>query len=485
MNKKEILKIPNNWVWVKLGDICLQPQYGWTTSAAKKGTLRLLRTTDITSGSIDWDSVPFCEKEPAKKGKYLLKDGDIVISRAGSVGYSILVKDPKKAVFASYLIRFRPLTNVNYVAYFLQSPLYWKSISEKRLGIAVPNVNASKLKQIGFPLPPLPEQQKIVEKIEGLFTKLDAGVEVLKKIKNQIKQYRQAVLKYAFEGKLTEEWRKENKDKLEPASVLLEKIKKEKKKQQGKKYKELPPVDTSKLPELPEGWVWSKLGELVTFEYGKGLRKDKRQLNGNVPVYGSNGLVGYHSVSLTEKSCLVVGRKGSSGSIHLSRVPCWPIDTTYFIEPPKEVNLFFLYYLLSTLNLGSLDKSTAIPGLNRNDAYVLPIPFPPHLEQHKIVEEIEKQFSVADEIEKVVDQSLKQAERLRQSILKKAFEGKLTEKWREEQLKDPNSPLNKEPADKLLERIKAEKAKLQKEKKANRKKGKQSKKPAFRQTRRR
>ena len=151
------MTLPQGWAWTTLGEVCLPPQYGWTTSASADGKLHLLRTTDITSGKIDWESVPFCSDEPPDTGKYLLQDGDVVISRAGSVGYSHLVKNPRLAVFASYLIRFKPLIDEHYLAYFLQSPSYWDSISEKSLGIAIPNVNASKLKQIVLSLAPLPE----------------------------------------------------------------------------------------------------------------------------------------------------------------------------------------------------------------------------------------------------------------------------------------------------------------------------------------
>ena len=133
-------------MWATLGEICLNPQYGWITSAKNDGNLHLLRTTDITSGNIDRDTVPFCDKEPANKNKYLLRDGDIVISRAGSVGHSYLIKNPKETVFASCLIRSNPLINEHHVADFLKSPSYWDSISETSLGMAVSNVNATKLK---------------------------------------------------------------------------------------------------------------------------------------------------------------------------------------------------------------------------------------------------------------------------------------------------------------------------------------------------
>ncbi len=194
--------LPIGWEWKTLGDVCRPPQYGWTTSATSNGKVRLLRTTDITSGVIIWEKVPFCSDEPPDIHKYLLKDGDIVISRAGSVGYSILVKNPLSSVFASYLIRFRPKINEKYISYFLQSPDYWQSISEKRLGIAIPNVNATKLKQIPIPVPPLPEQERIVERIESLFTQLDAGVAGLKRLKEALKRYKASVLKAACEGRL-------------------------------------------------------------------------------------------------------------------------------------------------------------------------------------------------------------------------------------------------------------------------------------------
>src|SRR5690606_34004183 len=102
--------------------------------------------------------------------------------------------------------------------------------------------------------------------------RLDAGVEELQKTKQQLKVYRQSLLKHAFEGKLTQEWREAHKDELEPTSVLLERIKKEHKKRFGKKYKELTLVDKSTLPELPEGWEWAAFGQLGTLISGQHIK---------------------------------------------------------------------------------------------------------------------------------------------------------------------------------------------------------------------
>jgi type I restriction enzyme S subunit len=380
-----------------------------------------------------------------------VKPGDFIISCSGTIGKIALIPEKaERGIINQALLKLtidRSLVIPMFFLEYFRFEKFQKKLLKETRGSAIKNINSVKeIKSIPFPLPPLPEQNRIVNKIEELFTKLDAGVDALKKIKIQLKRYRQAVLKNAFEGKLTQQWREAHKGELVSASVLLEKIKEQRKKESKEKFKELPPIDTSELPELPEGWVWTRVGEIITFEYGKGLRKDKRDSNGNVPVYGSNGIVGYHKIALTDKPCIIVGRKGAAGEIHLSKFPCWPIDTTYYVYTPSEVCLEFLFYLLSILKLGSLDKSTAIPGLNRDDAYKMTIPLPPIAEQQQIVSEIERRLSVADQLEKVVEQSLKQAERLRQSILKRAFEGKLV----------PQDPTD-EPAEKLLERIKEEK----------------------------
>lgn len=455
--------LPVGWVWTRVGEVCLNPQYGWTTSATNAGTLHLLRTTDITSGGIDWDSVPFCKKEPPEKEKYLLKDGDMVISRAGSVGYSHLIKNPKEAVFASYLIRFRPLIDEHYLAYFLKSPSYWGSISEKSLGIAIPNVNASKLKQITIPIPPLPEQHHIVAKIEELFTKLDAGVKVLNKVKSQLKRYRQAVLKHAFEGKLTEEWREAHKGEIGHASMLLERIKEVRRKNAKGKYRELPPVDTSNLPELPEGWVWTRVGEvtLPSKERYNPFDSRKEIFIGLEHIEGQTGKILARGNSSQIRSTKTKFYKGDIlyGRLrpYLNKV-CVPefdgICSTDILVFPKSrfIESKYLAQLLSknefvryaTQNMSGVQH----PRVNFEILSQYIVPLPPLPEQHKIVEEIERRLSAADGVEKVVEQSLKRAERLRQSILKEAFEGKLV----------PQDPSD-EPAEKLLERIKAEKEK--------------------------
>ena len=132
------------------------------------------------------------------------------------------------------------------------------------------------------------------------------------------------------------------------------------------------------------------LGEVCDFLYGDSLPEVRRK-EGPVPVYGSNGEVGWHNQAITSGPTIIIGRKGSIGRVHFSKQPCFPIDTTYYIERTKrEADLKWLYYLLISLNLTDLNKSAAVPGLNREDAYEKRIVFPPLEEQKRIAWVLEK-----------------------------------------------------------------------------------------------
>ncbi len=177
---------------------------------------------------------------------------------------------------------------------------------------------------------------------------------------------------------------------------------------------------------IPPHWSWVKLGDVCEFVYGKGLTKSKRNEKGKFPVYGSNGIVGYHNEFLVEGPCLIIGRKGAAGEVHLSTQNCWPIDTTYYIKPSGKYFLTYLYFVIKNLRLNALDKSTAIPGLNRDDAYKQNIPLPPLSEQKKIVEKIEELFSSLDAGVASLKKAKEQIRLYRQSVLSAAFSGKLT-----------------------------------------------------------
>ena len=129
-----------------------------------------------------------------------------------------------------------------------------------------------------------------------------------------------------------------------------------------------------------------RLGDVVELAYGKSLPVRSRR-RGSVPVYGSNGIVGWHDEALVADNTVVVGRKGSAGSVQLTTSPSFPIDTTYFVRPKPGVELdpVYAFFALKHLNLGRLRIETGVPGLNRTDAYREPFALPPLDEQRRIV----------------------------------------------------------------------------------------------------
>ena len=356
-------------------------------------------------------------------------------------------------------------------------------------------LNQSMMRKIHVPLPPLPEQHRIVAKIEELFTKLDAGINELHKAQSQLKRYRQSVLKAAFEGKLTEAWRVEHQDKIEPAFVLLERILKERRekweieqleqmKAKGEmpkddrwkaKYKEPIAPDTSNLPELSNGWKWVKLGQ-VTYLITKGSSPRWQGFNyvdkgifflrsQNVGWGGLNlSNIAYLPEAFNEKEKKSVLQRGDvllnlvGASIGRAAIASDELEGANMNQAVALIRLvrngldnkFLMTYLISPdaqsiIHEKKVDVARA--NLSLTDVSEFAVPLPPLSEQQAIVSEVESRLSIADEVEKTITVELKRAEQLRQSILKKAFSGKLV----------PQDP-NDEPASVLLERIKAKKS---------------------------
>ena len=180
ISEEEIpFEIPESWEWVRLGDLSINIHYGFTASADVQGNAKLLRITDIQNNSVDWKTVPLCSVNENEQLRYSLNPRDILIARTGgTVGKTYLVKSLPQditSVFASYLIRFIPLVNidVDFLKILMESPLYWSQLREKARGTGIDNVNSEELRSMHVVLPPLAEQKRIVAKVEELMQIID------------------------------------------------------------------------------------------------------------------------------------------------------------------------------------------------------------------------------------------------------------------------------------------------------------------------
>ncbi len=135
---------------------------------------------------------------------------------------------------------------------------------------------------------------------------------------------------------------------------------------------------------MTHDWPTTTVGEFAPFTYGKGLSKKQRNETGGIPVYGSNGIIGYHDQALTSSPTIIIGRKGTVGAVHYSPGPCWPIDTTFYVTDDDPELLRFKYYALQSLGLDDANSDSAVPGLNRDFAHSIRLSVPPMGEQRRI-----------------------------------------------------------------------------------------------------
>jgi type I restriction enzyme S subunit len=366
----------------------------------------------------------------------------------------------------------------DYAIYYLSQAV--REFKHKSRGTTIAGVTKKQLLELPVVLPPLPEQHRIVAEIETQFTRLDAGVAALKRAQANLRRYKASVLKAACEGRLVpteaELARAEGRD-YEPADVLLQRILAKRRakweaENPGKKYKEPTAPDRSDLHELPEGWVWTGLDELTPhitsgsrgwakyysdtgslFIRAQDINTDELVLDSVAHVALPESIEGARTRVFQDDLLVTI----TGANVTKTALVRQGLDEAYvsqhvgLVRPVLASTSPYLYYWIVSPAHGRriLEKDAygaGKPGLNLTNLRELAVALPCLAEQQRIVAEVERRLSVVQELERQVEAALRRAERLRQSILKHAFEGKLV----------PQDP-NDEPASVLLERISEQK----------------------------
>lgn len=395
----------------------------------EKYTLDVPGRNFIATKDIDFDGtvtykngviIPFIEKG----FKIAPCDSVFVCSEGGSAGKKTAYIT-EEVCFGNKLYAIVNNKNLyigKYVYYYTRSGAFFEQFKSLMSGI-IGGVSSKKFGEITIPLPSLDEQKRIVAKIEELFSELDNGVETLKKTKQQLAVYRQAVLKEAFEGEFTIHT---------PCNVELPWASKE---------------DTQSLPDIPQEWQYIALSNLGDLGRGKSKhrpRNDPKLFEGGkypflqtgevkaakqyITVYSKMyGEFGLQQSKLWPKGTLCITIAANiAETAFLGIDACFP-DSVVGFTPYEHILPEYVKHFIESqkLRLWAFAPATAQKNINLDTLENLIVPYCSVEEQKAVISEIEARMTICDNIEKTVDIALQQAEAMRQSILKKAFEGEL------------------------------------------------------------
>ena len=467
-----VTALPENWISCRLGDL-LAFEYGKSlTKSARSGNGEY--PVFGSSGVVGLHDA------------YLVEGPVIIVGRKGAAGSVCYSEANCWPIDTTYYIRSGQFLNSKFVYFLLHS----LNLAKLESSTAIPGLNREKAYDEIVLLPPLAEQHRIVAKIEELFSELDQGVASLKTAREQLKVYRQSLLKNAFAGKLTAAWRAAHRDQLETAAALQQRIALERQAcyqqqladwqtagQAGHKPKPpkpLPPLtaeELAELPELPAGWGWVKLGSLasqitdgehfrpatteqgIPFLSAKDVRADGVSFDAPLFISPEVAEKAWARCHPERSDILIVSRGATVGRMCAVNTdqPFCLLGSVILI---KVTSATLPSYLLAALKAPFVNKkivgasgATAQQAIYLRDIQAVPVAVCSLAEQFEIVQELESKLSEADQLDQTLATALQQADALRQSILKKAFHGQL-----EKQDK------NEEPATALLERIRAGKS---------------------------
>lgn len=486
------MTLPKGWTRARLSE--------FTVDRVEQGEPGASPVSYIDIGSTDRDlkRVGPTEKVTAAsaptRARQWVKAGDVLVSmtRPNLNAVAIVTSELHGAVASTGFDVLRSIGVVpEWVFNRVRSQAFVSDVCEGVQGVVYPAIRPTEVRRHELPIPPVREQRRIIEAIDSYLSRLDDAVASLERVQAKLTAYRASVLTAAVEGRLvpTEAAlaRVEKRD-YEPAQMLLTRILMERRrrweeaelaqlKAKGKapkddkwraKYKEATAPDRSKLPDLPEGWCWATLPQLGELSRGKSKhrpRNDPRLLGGKYPFVQTGDIRNadtwlryfdetYSEFGLAQSRlwpagtlCITIAANIAETAI-LTYDACFPDSVVGFLQDEPLLTRYTEMFLRTAKQrLDQYAPATAQKNINLDTLSKVAVPLPPLDEQRRIVEELDRLLSVGAAISDGDSANLHRCARLRQAVLKWAFEGKLVDQ-------DPND----EPAERLLEHIRAERA---------------------------
>jgi type I restriction enzyme S subunit len=355
---------------------------------------------NMKSNRVDLSAIAYISEKDAKRlSKHLVKAGDILYSRRGDVTQKALIREAEAGYFCGtgcLLVRPGDAIDPEFLTYHLSTPTNQDWIVKQAVGATMPNLNTAILSAVPLNLPP---NKDIQRRTAAILSALDAKIDCNNRINAELEAMAKTLYDYWF---VQFDFPDAN----------------------GKPYKSSGgkmAYNATLKREIPVGWRDGTIGNLISLEYGKGLKAENRTGSGH-PVIGSNGVVGYHSEYLVEGPGIVVGRKGTVGAITFIHTDFFPIDTTYYVKPISKIGFLYLKYLLSSLGLEKMNSDSAVPGLNREVALRINTVLPPTT----LIQDFERRTAAVFSKLHILVQENQQLAQLRDWLLPLLMNGQVT-----------------------------------------------------------
>ena len=387
--------LPDSWAWVRLKDLYkINPRI-----IADNDTEAAFIPMERISGGFDRSFTFEIQKwEKASKNHTKFEDGDIAFAKITPCfenRKSFIAQDLPNGIGGgtTELIILRQKEMLPQYTYYLvldQRFISTGTASYKGV-VGQQRVQSDVIKNYLIPVAPYSEQKRIVEKIEQAFSILDIIDELQAQYADNLTALKSKLIDAAIQGKLTEHLPEDG-----TAEELYQQIQEEKQKliKEGKikKQKPLPEITDDEIPfDIPENWKWVRLGKLISIESGRGLTASNMN-PGDFPVYGGNGIAGYHNCGFVPSKTIVIGRVGYyCGSVHITEKESWVTDNAFVTSyPEKHIDKYYLAYTLQHMKLGQNNNGAAQPVVSGKKIYPLAFPLPPLAEQKRIVQKLEE-----------------------------------------------------------------------------------------------
>jgi type I restriction enzyme S subunit len=394
--------IPEHWSTIRIKfSTYVKGRIGWHGLKSDEFTdegAYLVTGTDFENNQIDWSRCYHVSLERYAQDPYIqLQNGDLLTTKDGTIGKTAIVSGLQRyATLNSGIFLTRPLRQdylPEFLCWVLNSNCFYDYVNLSQTGTTINHLYQWTFENFAFQLPPIAEQKSIARFLDRETTRIDTLITKKRQLIALLQKKRFSAIIHAVTKGL------DPKVDMKNANVFW-------------------------LEDVPKHWGLCQLKFACILQRGFDLPSQERK-EGEFPIYGGGGITGYHDQAMIQPPGVVTGRYGTVGEVYFVEEPFWPLNTSLYVKEFWGNSPKFIHYLLSTLPIDIYAGKSAVPGVDRNDLHVIPVPIPSKEEQDEIVRHLEKIDLCQSKLTQMLEDQLKEVEKYKSALVTAAVTGKI------------------------------------------------------------